>query len=206
MYGWLDGGGGGPTPGKMSKAGWWALAQGFTPNRTNIKPVTVPFAQSGARTLDASMMVGAYFYQPDRYDTDLRFFGRFKVVKLTGAGTAMDIDKTGIDAPVYVIRRSPSAQADNPFAHVTDYTEVNRTGTHQTDPARALSPIDPAINAGLYNHVDIVLADDSLAGQVRPGEPGGNVAADTLVDWVLERSKGRAVTPTPAQLGVFSAF
>ena len=102
--------------------------------------------------------------------------------------------------------QSPAAKADNPFPKVTDFTEINRTGTYQTDPARALTPLDPAINVALYHHTDFMSADDSLAGKVRPGEPGASAVADTLVEWVLKRSSGRAVTPTPKSLGVRETY
>jgi hypothetical protein len=38
-----------------------------------------------------------------------------------------------------------------------------------------------------------------------PGQPGASVVADTLVDWMLARSEGRAHVPTPKQLGVYNA-
>jgi hypothetical protein len=62
------------------------------------------------------------------------------------------------------------------------------------------------VNVALYNHTDIVSADDSLAGTVRPGEPGASAISDTLIDWVLKRSKGRAAVPTPMSLGVRDTY
>ena len=61
---------------------------------------------------------------------------------------------------------------------------------------------DPAINVEIYHHTDFVSADDSTPGKGRPGEPGNSAVANTLTDWVLKRSKGTAVTPTPKALGV----
>jgi hypothetical protein len=58
----------------------------------------------------------------------------------------------------------------------------------------------------LYNHTDIVSAADALAGQARPGEPGASAVSDTLIDWVLKRSKGRADVPTPKALGVVETY
>ena len=72
----------------------------------------------------------------------------------------------------------------------------------KTAEAAALTPIDPAINVALYNHTDMVSADDSLAGQVTPGQPGASAVSDTLIDWMLARARGRGRTPSPAELGV----
>ena len=202
VYGWLEAGGRRRCSGKVGKARMWMTSEGFAPARSNVRPVTVTFARSGERTIDPSILAANNFYPSERYDYDSQFYGRFKAIRITASGVAMDIDKAAIaDIPVYVARRSSSPQGDNPFPGVADYTEINRTGAHQTDAARAIGVIDPKINVALYNHTDIVSADDSLAGQVRPGEPGASAIADTLIDWVLERSKGRAATPTPRGAG-----
>jgi len=206
VYGWLEGGADGAVPGKVGKARLWAASAGFAPARSNIKPATVTLADSGSATIDASNMVGSNFYPSERHDFDANWFGKWAVIKLQVDGMNVDLDKTGLNLPVYVARRSVSPHADNPFAHATDYTEINRTGTYQTDAAKAVSPIDPKVNVALYNHTDIVSADDSLAGQVRPGEPGASAVSDTLIDWVLKRSKGRAEVPTPKQLGVMETY
>ena len=206
VYGWLDGGGDGAAPGKVGKATLWMKSAGFAPARSNVRPVTVTFADSGRQTIDASNMVASNFYPSERHDFDANFFGKWSVIKAHANGVDIDMDKTGLNLPVYVARRSPSPKGDNPFPHVTDYTEINRTGTYQSDPAKAVSPIDPKINVALYNHTDIVSADDSLAGKVRPGEPGASAISDTLIDWVLKRSKGRADVPSPKALGVVETY
>ncbi len=206
VYGWLEGGGDGVVPGKVGKAALWAASAGFAPARSNIKPVTVTLADNGPTTIDASNLVGSNFYPSERHDFDASWFGKWAVIKLTVDGMSVDLDKTGLNLPVYVARRSISQKGDNPFPNATDFTEINRTGTYQSAPAKAVSPIDPKINVALYNHTDIVSADDSLAGKVRPGEPGASAVSDTLVDWVLKRSKGRAEVPTPKQLGVIETY
>jgi hypothetical protein len=33
-----------------------------------------------------------------------------------------------------------------------------------------------------------------------------SAVSDTLIDWMLKRSKGRAVVPTPKQLGVVKTY
>ena len=50
-----------------------------------------------------------------------------------------------------------------PFA--VDFTEINHTGTYQTDAAMALTPIDPKINVALYSHTDIGSADDRVTSK-----------------------------------------
>eukprot|EP01035_Chromulina_nebulosa_P011248 gene11248-15053_t len=40
----------------------------------------------------------------------------------------------------------------------------------------------------------------------RPGDPGNALVPNTLTEWVLKRSKGAAVTPTPKVLGVRDVF
>ena len=103
-------------------------------------------------------------------------------------------------------RQSPSTSLNNPFPLVTDFTEVNKTGTHQTEAAAKLTPFDKSINSALYFHTDYVSVDDSLAGQVTPGQPGSSAVANTLIEWVLKRSAGRAKVPTPKSLGVVETY
>jgi len=45
------------------------------------------------------------------------------------------------------------------------------------------------------------MRDDTVAGQVTPGKPGASAVSNTLIDWVLAHSTGRAAVPTPRQLG-----
>ena len=117
------------------------------------------------------------------------------------------MDKSKIAAiPVYVARQSPAPSANNPFPGVTDYTEINKTGTYQTPEAKARSPIDPKINVSINHHTDFIGADDSTPDKGRPGDAGNSAVANTLIDWVLKRSKGAAVTPTPKALGVREVF
>lgn len=206
VHGWIEPGGAGPN--EAGAAHHWVAAQAWAPARTNVRPLSIDFRDSGRKVIDASSMVPFNWYQSERWDFDAGFVGRYRVLKLKQGGVDIDVDKTVIAGiPVYVARQGAQpGQAGNPFPSVTDYTEINRTGAQQTDPARALSPIDPRINAAIYHHTDFIAADDSRAGQVRPGEPGAAVVSNTLVDWVLKRSKGVAITPRPAALGVRSVY
>jgi len=202
----VEGGGNGASPLDAGKAKLWMDSQAFAPSRTNIRPVTVTFKDSGPRTIDAGYMIASNWYPSERWDYDAGFVGRFKTFKLDRDGVKLDIDKTAIaDVPVYVARQSP-AGANNPFPAVTDYTEVNKSGTHQTQGAKAITPFDPAINAKLYFHTDFVSADDSTPGKGTPGDPGNSAVAATLTDWVLKRSKGLAGVPTPKSLGVRETY
>ena len=207
VYGWIEGGGNSTLPADAGKAKLWLLTQGWAPARSNLKPVTVTFRESGARTIDASSMVAANWYAAERWDFDANFVGRYKVLKLDRDGVKLDMDKSKIAAiPVYVARQSPAPSANNPFPGVTDYTEINKTGTYQTPEAKARSPIDPKINVSINHHTDFIGADDSTPDKGRPGDAGNSAVANTLIDWVLKRSKGAAVTPTPKALGVREVF
>lgn len=207
VYGWIEGGGNGGSPQDAGKAMQWLQAQGWAPARSNIKPVTVTFKESGARTIDAASMVGSNWYPSERWDYDANFVGRFKVLKVDRDGVKLDLDKGAIAAiPVYVARQSPQKGPGNPFPGVTDYTEINKTGTWQTAEAKAITAFDPAINVEIYHHTDFVSADDSTPGKGRPGEAGNSAVANTLTDWVLKRSNGAAATPTPKALGVRDVF
>ena len=207
VYGWIEGGGNSTMPADAGKAKLWLLTQGWAPARSNLKPVTVTFRESGARTIDASSMVAANWYAAERWDFDANFVGRYKVLKLDRDGVKLDMDKSKIAAiPVYVARQSPAPSANNPFPGVTDYTEINKTGTYQTPEAKARSPIDPKINVSINHHTDFIGADDSTPDKGRPGDAGNSAVANTLIDWVLKRSKGAAVTPTPKALGVREVF
>ncbi|WP_411286519.1 alpha/beta hydrolase [Phenylobacterium sp.] len=202
VYGWTEAGGNG-TVNEPGKAMAWLQSQAWAPARANVRPVTVTFRDSGAKTIDAASMVGSNWYASERWDYDAGFFGRYRTLKLDRDGVKLDIDKTAIaNIPVYVARQSPAPAANNPFPGVSDYTEINKAGTWQTDQARAITAFDPKINTAIYFHTDYVSADDSTPQKGRPGEPGHSAVAATLTDWVLKRSKGAAVTPTPKSLGV----
>ena len=206
VYGWIEGGGNGGVA-DAGKAAHWVEAQAWAPSRTNVKPFTTRFTESGKRMIDASGMVAFNWYQSERWDFDAGFVGRYKVLKLDRDGVKLDVDKTAlVGIPVYVARQSLATQATNPFPGVTDFTEINKTGTYQSDAAKALTPFDPRINAAIYNHTDFIAADDSTPTVGRPGDPGNAVVPNTLVDWVLKRAKGTAVTPTPKALGVREVF
>jgi hypothetical protein len=202
IYGWLEGGGNGAVPDRAGKAQLWMDSQAFAPSRSNIRPVTLRFAESGTVTLDASNMIATNFYPSERYDLDMQFVGRFRTLTMHAEAVNLDIDKTAIAAiPVYVARQSQNAALNNPFPQVTDFTEINKKGTFQTEEARKITPFDPAINVALNFHTDFVSVDDSLEGGM-PGQPGVSAVGNTLIDWVLKRSRGRATVPTPRQLGV----
>jgi pimeloyl-ACP methyl ester carboxylesterase len=207
VYGWIEGGGKGGAAEKAGKALLWLNSQAYSPSRSNLKSITFEFAKSGKKTIDASNMVSTNWYPSERYDSDMQFWGRFKSIKLAEQGVNMDIDKAAIaNIAVYVARQSTAATFSNPFPQVTDFTEVNKAGTHQTPKAMELTPFDKNINSALYFHTDYVSVDDSLAGQVTPGQPGSSAVANTLIEWVLERSVGSAKVPTPKSLGVVETY
>lgn len=207
VYGWREGGGGGAVRNRVGKAQLWLDSLSFAPARSNIRPVTHRFPASRERTIDASHLIAINWYPAERYETDLRLVGQYRSLKLEGNGISLDIDKSTIaQIPVYVARQAVATGINNPFPGVTDFTEINRRGTFQTDEARRITAFDPQINAALYHHSDFISADDSLAGKVRPGEPGSSVVAETLIKWLLKRSVGRATVPTPGKLGVRERF
>ena len=206
VHGWIEPGPDGPK--EAGRASLWLNAQAFAPTRSNIRPVTVKFAESGRRVIDASDMIGSNWYPSERWDFDAGFVSRYRTLKIDRDGVKLDVDKAAIaGVPVYVARQGfTQGVTGNPFPGVRDYTEVNKTGTWQTPEAKAVSPFDPAINAAIYFHTDFVGADDSRSGQARPGEPGASAISGTLVDWVLKRAKGLSDTPTPAALGVRARY
>jgi len=201
LHDWIDGGGTQPPTGEPSKASAFMNSNGYGPSFTNVRPVTVTFPATGrVETIDAGEMNGFTWYQSVRYDGDSGFLGQYQVIDFDVAGVSHDIDRTTIAAPVYVARRGTSTT--NPFPLVDDFTIINSLGTSQSDTAAALSPIDPAINSSQYGHTDFMMADDSQAGARRPGQAGASLTSNTLIDWLLERSRGRAPTPKPSKLGV----
>ncbi|HMX25410.1 MAG TPA: alpha/beta hydrolase [Blastocatellia bacterium] len=207
VYGWQEGGGNGQTANRVGKAQLWLDALGFAPARSNIKPVTLDFAVSGKRTIDASQQIAFNWYASERYESDMRFVGQYRTFKLQERGVNLDVDKAAIEnIPVYVARQSQTANLNNPFSKVVDFTELNKKGTFQTDAAKQLTPFDSGINVALYFHTDFVSADDSLEGKGTPGRPGISAVSNTLIDWVLKRSRGRAAVPAPKQLGVTKTY
>jgi pimeloyl-ACP methyl ester carboxylesterase len=207
VYGWIEGGGNGASAIDAGKAQLWLQSQAWAPARTNIKPAKAALKQAGAVTLDASNMIASNWYPSERWDYDASFVGKYKTLKLDRDGVKLDVDKTAIVAiPVYVARQSPAAGPNNPFPGVVDYTEINKTGTWQTDPAKAITAFDPKINVDILHHTDFVSADDSTPDKGLAGTPGHSAVAATLVDWVLKRAKGQALTPTPRALGVVESY
>ncbi|WP_304217397.1 hypothetical protein [Phenylobacterium aquaticum] len=208
VYGWIEGGGNGGSAIDAGKAKAWMDSQAFAPARSNIRPVTVAFKTAGTLTLDAADMIGANWYPSERWDYDAGFVGKYKLLKLDRDGVKLDVDKTAIaNIPVYVARQGfTQGVSGNPFPGVSDYTEINRTGTWQTDPAKAVVAFDPKINVAILHHTDFVSADDSTPDKGRPGDAGNSAVANTLIDWVLKRAKGAAVVPTPKALGVVTRY
>jgi len=206
VYGWLEAGGGGHILTKVGNAKLWQAANGYAPALTNVRPVTVHFPVSGKKTLDAGDMNPKTFYPSERYESDMTFLGGYHIYNIHEQGVNLDINKDEIAGiPAYVAHRTNNTAVVNPFPGVTDFTEINNKGVFQTPAAAAITPFDPKINTSLYFHTDFVSSDDSLAGSLMPGQPGASVVADTLVDWMLARSEGRAPVPTPKHLGVYKA-
>ncbi|MHC4066781.1 MAG: alpha/beta hydrolase, partial [Planctomycetota bacterium] len=79
---------------------------------------------------------------------------------------------------------------------------INSFGTVQSPTAADLSPISFLLNSSQYNHSDFLTADDAQAGARTPGQAGASLVSNTLIDWLLARSEGRAPTPKPKNLGV----
>jgi pimeloyl-ACP methyl ester carboxylesterase len=207
VYQWIEGGGNGGSSADAGKASLWMATQAWAPARTNVRPATVAFKENGTKTIDAASMPASNWYPAERWDFDAGFVGRYRVLKLDRDGVSLDVDKTAIkDVPVYVARQSPAPAMGNPFPGVSDYTEVNKAGTWQSDAAKAITAFDPKINTAIYFHTDYVSADDSTPEKARPGEAGHSAVAATLTEWVLKRAKGRAATPSPRQLGVKDRF
>ena len=120
VYGWAEGGGNGAVDDRAGKAQLWMDSQAFAPSRSNIKPVTLRFVESGTITIDASNMIATNFYPSERYDGDMQFVGRSRTLTIHAEGVHLDIDKGAIAAiPVYVARQSQTAALNNPFSQLT---------------------------------------------------------------------------------------
>jgi pimeloyl-ACP methyl ester carboxylesterase len=206
VYTWLDGGGRGPVPQPSNAEAYINLA-GFAPSRTNVHPVTVDFPVSGLKTIYGGEETGLFWYESARYDDDMTLLAGFNQIVIKTDNVNINVNKSLISIPIYAAKGPltpviPGLPFDNPYPLVTDYSEINPKGVLQTPAAAALSPINPAINSALYNHSDFPTADDSLVGQVLPGQPGGNLVADTVIAWIFARAHGQAIVPTPLELGV----
>lgn len=200
VYGWIEAGGNGGVSIEVGKARLFGNSLAYAPSRTNVRPVFVDFPVSGPRVIYAGDMNAANWYPSNRYDNDMAFLSQFRRINIQDANVHLDVDKTLVNLPFYIARQSPDPT--NPFPLVTDFTNINRTGVTQTAAAAAITPFNPAINVALYRHTDFVSADDSLAGQVTPGQPGASAISNTLIEWVLARAQGRAGVPSPQSLGV----
>lgn len=211
VYGWKEAGGRPAVPPAakigVSKAIQFMKGYAWTTNRTNIRPVTYRFPVSGVQTIDAREIVTSNWYPSERYELEMKFVSAGPTFKFNYKGVALDVDKSLIDIPLYYANQRPaSATMPSVFPLVTDYTNIGATGTVQSPIAAAKSPIAAGINTRYYKHTDYVAADDSLSEHPfapAPGMPGSSLVANTLVDWVLARTGGKAArVPTPRELDV----
>jgi len=84
---------------------------------------------------------------------------------------------------------------------VTDWTLIDPDGVEYSPPAQGITTIPIGTNTRLYNHMDFLTADNSLAGEVTPGHVGANVVTNTLLPWILARTAGTAPVPEIAMAG-----
>jgi len=217
VYGWADGGPGGPAVAGNPLAGWTITPDGtFTskathrgPNPghivtavqmasrpatlTNATPLTIAFP-TGTRTIDSSFNIGlGAWYLSSRYYLDVAFINRFQKVLIDRPDLHihLDFDKTAIDIPIieYVVHRDTI----NPWPNESkDFTVVDFDGLTLTPLAAQKSPMNPAVNLRLYKNLDIHTADNSdgakaFNGAATPGNVGANPISDTLPDWIIAR-------------------
>jgi pimeloyl-ACP methyl ester carboxylesterase len=211
IYGWTEAGGGSVIPPAqkvgVGKAAQFMKGYAWTSNRTNIRPVTYRFPVSGTVSIDAREIVTSNWYPSERYELEMKLVSAGPTFTFDYKGVNLDIDKSLIDIPLYYANQRPvSSTVPSVFPLVTDYTNIGATGTVQSPAAAAKSPISASINTRYYKHTDFVAADDSLGERAfapAPGMPGSSLVANTLVDWVLARTGGKAArVPTPRELGV----
>jgi pimeloyl-ACP methyl ester carboxylesterase len=198
VYGWIEAGGNGSVA-EVGKARLYGLSLGYSPTRTNVRPIVHTFPQTGTHVIFAGAMNPSNFYPSNRYDSDMSFLGTFRTIDIQEHGISIEFDKGVIDKPVFVARQATASV--NPFPLVTDFSEINRSGVTQTPSAKSLTPFDPAINTLLFKHTDFVSADDSTPEKT-PGQPGSSAISHPLIDWILARRAGTATVPSPRSLGV----
>jgi hypothetical protein len=227
VYGWVEGGPGGPGVGGNPLEGWTITSDGaFTaasadrgsnPARlltavqtfarpatlTNAVPLTIAFP-TGSRTIDASFNLGWAWYPSNRYHSlDVPFLNRFRTVLIDRPDLHihLDFDKSAIDVPI--IEYTVHLDTANPWPDQSkDFTVVDLHGLTETPLAAQKSAMNPAVNLHLYKNVDIHTADNSagaaaFGGSVLPGTLGANPISDTLPDWIIARM-GKAGVDLPA--------
>jgi hypothetical protein len=84
---------------------------------------------------------------------------------------------------------------------LTDWTVIDPDGAKYSAPAQGITAFPAGTNTRLYNHMDFLTADNSLAGEVTPGYVGANVVTNTLLPWILARAEGAAPVPEIAMAG-----
>lgn len=162
--------------------------------RTNVHPVTIDFPISGKVRIHAFPSDSYAWYVNNRFQSiDMTFIGRFQKVLIQRddlMNVHIDVDKTAVTGIPLIsyVSGYQTAPVLNPFGPgVDDFTVVNRTGTAQTPKALTVGPMDPRVRSELYKNGDFYYADNSLAGQVVPGENGANVVSASLMDWLIPR-------------------
>lgn len=216
VYDWLDGGAGGPGAAGDPLDGWTVIGGNFTdiyvipgekPSsftdsfastytnttyRTNVQPISVNFPASGNINIYAFPSDSYAWYVNNRFQAiDMNFIGKFQkvLIQRDDLNVHIDIDKaavTGIPLISYVSGYQ-TAPVINPFGGVDDFTNVTRYGATGTSKAMAVGTVDPRVTTKLYKNGDFYYADNSLAGQVVPGENGANVVAASYMDWLIPR-------------------
>jgi hypothetical protein len=158
--------------------------------QTNVPPVKIDFPDSGPVKIDPFPSDSYAWYVNNRFQAiDMNFIGKYQKVMIQSDGVDIDIDKTAVSG-IPLISYVPGYQTTpplDPFPGVTDFTAVYRGGAIQTPQAAAVGVFNPLVSTQLYKNGDFYYADNSLAGQVTPGENGANVVSASLMDWLIPR-------------------
>jgi pimeloyl-ACP methyl ester carboxylesterase len=175
-----------------SRATVLAELYAFGTTLSNAVPLTIDFPASGRLTIDSGYPDATLWYINRRYSADIVIGSLFKKVLIKRDGVFLDIDKRAVNIPILAYSLELLGKVhDNPFPKVKDFTRIaGSSGVYQTPLARELSPIDTSISMPGYLQGDFCTADNSLAGQVKPGRPGAAVVPNTLIDWLIPRIKG----------------
>ena len=176
----------------------------FAGEATNIEgPTTYNFPVSGEVEIYEGSANNVLWYSNNRYSIDVQRAGDLSAPEMNITR------KADIDIPIIAYRgwlaRQVGWMTMDEFAaktKVTDWTLIDPSGVQYSEEARETTTFPDGTNTRLYNHMDFMTADNSLAGEVPPGSVGANVVTNTLVPWILDRVAPGPTNYTPLIGGI----
>ena len=194
-----------PNP-NVTRARTACLYSFFAGEATNIEgPTTYRFPVSGQVDIYEGCSNNTLWYSNKRYSLDVWRATDMNAPEMNVTRKA-DIDIptmayqslsfwSAVGAMYGVDLTLPPMEEFASMTRITDWTLIDTDGVQYSAQAEAITTFPTGTDTRLYNHMDFLTADNSLAGEVVPGQVGANVVTNTLASWILARAEGTAPAP-----------